>query len=374
MSKNNTGLCDPCGMKHPSGYACSHARAKQLEAQLADSRSILNCPEDMLLPSWCEQVNGVQRQTAEERDAANERIEWWGKRENWWERQLAAANERADAFRSNAEGYKRQFEDKSAANDVLKAEIERLKADAEAMREELERHVILKGEPQNGHPHIDVMCDICGAVGFHDSFHHKPDCILAKPNPGDGLRTTTNQEYARRMMGMADTTLAQHCKHQSTHMRFDPHETPSVGPTIEVCNNCGMSRSHWEQGDSGWMTADVSDCKRADAPSGDGLRGECERLREAIKRLEYKLGMGNRAEKRMRECLEAFDIIDELRRPECTGIEIVSDNPDFNGQPDCLVIHYVNGVGTHYQGDSVLDCLRKASAALAQPAGEKGGE
>jgi hypothetical protein len=52
------------------------ADVKHLEAQLADSRSILNCPEDMPLPSWCEQVNGVQRQTAEQLSAATERADY----------------------------------------------------------------------------------------------------------------------------------------------------------------------------------------------------------------------------------------------------------------------------------------------------------
>ena len=36
------------------------------------------------------------------------------------------------------------------------------------------------------------------------------------------------------------------CKHERVHWRIDPQQTWIV----EVCNDCGMSRSHWEQGES----------------------------------------------------------------------------------------------------------------------------
>ena len=53
------------------------------------------------------------------------------------------------------------------------------------------------------------------------------------------------------------------CDHKKTHMRFSPYEPESLGPTIEVCNECGHSRSHWEQGESKWTDVDVSDFPKA---------------------------------------------------------------------------------------------------------------
>jgi hypothetical protein len=246
------------------------ADVKHLEAQLADSRSILNCPEDMPLPSWCEQVNGVQRQTAEQLSAATERADYHATEASGFaetlraisadtdhldedgvhgelarlraqhalegaelEQQLTAAqaeNERLkkdnSILRACAKthdapcGHSDQYTysgDGGKHNVCLLCEIERLTADGAAMREELERHVILKGEPQNGHPHIDVMCDICGAVGFHDSFRHKPDCILAKPHPGDGLRAENKRlrEALEELLSLLDSeeevTVGCHC-------------------------------------------------------------------------------------------------------------------------------------------------------------------
>lgn len=54
------------------------------------------------------------------------------------------------------------------------------------------------------------------------------------------------------------------CKHEHTHWRIDPQQ-PWIGASIEVCDDCGKSRSHWEQGSSPWMQVDVSDCQRCEA-------------------------------------------------------------------------------------------------------------
>lgn len=42
------------------------------------------------------------------------------------------------------------------------------------------------------------------------------------------------------------------CTHHATH--FLPNDED-----IEVCNNCGMSRRHWEQGESDWLNVDLED-------------------------------------------------------------------------------------------------------------------
>ncbi|HLL88541.1 MAG TPA: hypothetical protein VK324_04505 [Tepidisphaeraceae bacterium] len=47
------------------------------------------------------------------------------------------------------------------------------------------------------------------------------------------------------------------CRHERTHYVDSPDE-PGL-QTIEVCDDCGMSRSHWEQGSSNWMLVDLPD-------------------------------------------------------------------------------------------------------------------
>jgi len=48
------------------------------------------------------------------------------------------------------------------------------------------------------------------------------------------------------------------CKHESTHWRVDPFEK-HIGRSIEVCNECGMSRKHTECDMSTWINADIDD-------------------------------------------------------------------------------------------------------------------
>lgn len=51
------------------------------------------------------------------------------------------------------------------------------------------------------------------------------------------------------------------CKHEST--RFDPKAWPT-GESLEICNDCGMSRTHWEQGESPWMMVEDIEAARAE--------------------------------------------------------------------------------------------------------------
>jgi hypothetical protein len=44
------------------------------------------------------------------------------------------------------------------------------------------------------------------------------------------------------------------CNHADTYLLPKPWPT---GDTIEVCNCCGMSRAHWEQGSSPWIQVDL---------------------------------------------------------------------------------------------------------------------
>jgi hypothetical protein len=50
------------------------------------------------------------------------------------------------------------------------------------------------------------------------------------------------------------------CRHTNIHWRIDPTQ-PWIGASVEVCNECGMSRWHWEQGESPWMLVDLSGFK-----------------------------------------------------------------------------------------------------------------
>lgn len=48
------------------------------------------------------------------------------------------------------------------------------------------------------------------------------------------------------------------CKHKNTHYEDWPD-----GGTIEVCENCGMSRHHWEWDNSGWtMIKDIEKARK----------------------------------------------------------------------------------------------------------------
>ena len=53
---------------------------------------------------------------------------------------------------------------------------------------------------------------------------------------------------------------AEKCKHQSTHYLDEPWPD---GGAIELCDDCGMSRHHWEQGESGWvMIRDLDEARK----------------------------------------------------------------------------------------------------------------
>ena len=43
------------------------------------------------------------------------------------------------------------------------------------------------------------------------------------------------------------------CQHKNTH-----YEPWPDGGDVEVCDDCGMSRHHWEQGKSEWKKVDVA--------------------------------------------------------------------------------------------------------------------
>lgn len=66
------------------------------------------------------------------------------------------------------------------------------------------------------------------------------------------------------------------------------------------------------------------------------------------------------------EAVEMVAIIDFLRADECDAIEIVADNADFNGLPNCAVVasgFWCGIIGRDFRADTVIECLRLAAAA-----------
>jgi len=47
------------------------------------------------------------------------------------------------------------------------------------------------------------------------------------------------------------------CKHNNTHYEDWPD-----GGAIEICDDCGMSRYIWEQGESGWVMVDLLQARK----------------------------------------------------------------------------------------------------------------
>jgi hypothetical protein len=61
---------------------------------------------------------------------------------------------------------------------------------------------------------------------------------------------------------------------------------------------------------------------------------------------------------------EEHDLINQLRKDECTSVEICNDNPDFSGAGSLIYVH-CGAALYRFDGDTVLACLQKAAAALA---------
>lgn len=63
---------------------------------------------------------------------------------------------------------------------------------------------------------------------------------------------------------------------------------------------------------------------------------------------------------------ETFELIDELRDGAAHSVEIVCDNDDFNGLPNCMILvcgDWTNWDDCEFRGETVLECLRAAKAA-----------
>lgn len=99
-----------------------------------------------------------------------------------------------------------------------------------------------------------------------------------------------------------------------------------------------------------------------DNDSMERLRKLVEHLRNGpINRIAGDLQLGDSFV--MAKALECWLIVEELRANEGASVEILCDNPDFNGQPNCVVVLYDDW--THWKeqrfgADTVLEALRAA--------------
>jgi hypothetical protein len=73
-------------------------------------------------------------------------------------------------------------------------------------------------------------------------------------------RSDREWDLARRAAraGWVGREMLAACPHACPHQRttFDPKGWPG-GYDLEVCLDCGMSRTHWEQGESGWCWVEI---------------------------------------------------------------------------------------------------------------------
>ena len=71
----------------------------------------------------------------------------------------------------------------------------------------------------------------------------------------------------------------------------------------------------------------------------------------------------NALAKEMMDALAFVECVDKLRADEGDSVEILCDNPEFDGHPNCAIV--CCGDWTHFEqvrfdGDTVLECLFKA--------------
>lgn len=102
---------------------------------------------------------------------------------------------------------------------------------------------------------------------------------IIEPEDCYSTREGAEQSVARAAAEAAREAKERPCKHIKTHMVADPLER-HIGPSIEVCENCRMSRKHNEGDESPWVRTVL--CDRCDEPTnhrGDQASGIilCER-------------------------------------------------------------------------------------------------
>lgn len=70
---------------------------------------------------------------------------------------------------------------------------------------------------------------------------------------------------------------------------------------------------------------------------------------------------------RIAELEQERALIDALRAEEGATLTFVCDNPDFNGQPNCLIIcagSWTDWKDRHFPADTIIDALRLAKDAM----------
>lgn len=117
-----------------------------------------------------------------------------------------------------------------------------------------------------------------------------------------------------------------------------------------------------DQGTAGfarWNSAGLAVWIHSTKPAPDGFENDSGRTQ----------GRTGKAGKVKQSDIEQADrllhIVSQLTAEECSSVEIMNDNPDFNGLPACCVTVHRLGDGIEmidedFRADTVLECLRLA--------------
>ena len=110
-------------------------------------------------------------------------------------------------------------------------------------------------------------CRVCGCTDN--------DCTKCIERTGDPCWWVEEDFCSACQLSLGDiiqtASYKMKCCHKNTYMLPDPWPT---GEDIEVCNCCGLSRAHWEQGESSWVVVDlVADRKQLQLSLNDMEKG-----------------------------------------------------------------------------------------------------
>lgn len=95
-----------------------------------------------------------------------------------------------------------------------------------------------------------IFFGISAAIEWAKRRHFDPDTVPMDPPGSEDFLRPYSIEFKINpgIPGMA--TEAINCRHAHSH--FDPKGWPT-GEDLEICDDCGASRTHWEQGQSAWV-------------------------------------------------------------------------------------------------------------------------
>lgn len=71
---------------------------------------------------------------------------------------------------------------------------------------------------------------------------------------------------------------------------------------------------------------------------------------------------------RSSDAQQILDLVNQLRRDECSSVTLFNDNPDFNGQPNCVIEHRrdLDEYAETFRADTLKACLEQAVAKMKE--------